>query len=70
MVGRELKAAREATELTQEQLAFKAGVDRSYDSLLEHDKKPPTLDMLFCLCDALGVKVSRLIVRVEKQHGA
>src|SRR4051794_20172172 len=46
MVGQELKAAREAAGLTQEKLAFKAGVDRSYISLLEHDHKSPTLDTL------------------------
>ena len=70
MVGQELRAAREAAGLTQEQLAFKAGVDRSYVSLLEHDHKSPTLDMLFRLCDALGVKASRLIARVENKRQA
>jgi transcriptional regulator with XRE-family HTH domain len=68
MLGQELKAAREAAGLTQEQLAFQAGVDRSYVSLLEHDRKSPTLAMLFRLCDALGVKASALIARVEKQR--
>jgi transcriptional regulator with XRE-family HTH domain len=70
LVGQELRGAREAAGLTQEQLAFKAGVDRSYVSLLEHNKKSPTRDMLFRLCDALGVKASRLIARVEKKRQA
>ena len=39
MLGQELKAARVAAGMTQEQLAFAAGVDRSYVSLLEHGKK-------------------------------
>ena len=68
MVGAELRAARRRAGLTQEALAFQAGVDRSYVSLLENDKKSPTLDMLFRLCDALGVKASRLIARVEKRR--
>jgi transcriptional regulator with XRE-family HTH domain len=70
MVGSELRAARQAAGLTQEQLAFKAGVDRSYISLLENDRKSPTLDMLFRLCDALGVRASKVVARAEKRRGA
>jgi Helix-turn-helix len=39
MVGKELRAARQQAGMTQEELAFKAGVDRSYISLLENDRK-------------------------------
>lgn len=66
MVGQELKKAREKAQLTQERLSFAAGIDRSYISQLEHDKKSPTLDMLFRLCNVLGVTASKLIARVEK----
>jgi transcriptional regulator with XRE-family HTH domain len=45
-------------------------VGRSSLSLLEHDKKSPTLDTLFRLCDALGVKASKLIARIEKKRQA
>jgi transcriptional regulator with XRE-family HTH domain len=69
MVGEELRAARRAAGMTQEELAFKAGVDRSYISLLENDRKSPTLDMLFRLCDALGARPSRLVARVERKRG-
>ena len=66
MLGVELRNAREAAGLTQEQLAFEANLDRTYISQLEHDKKSPTLDVLFRLCDALGVSAAKLIERVEK----
>ena len=66
MLGKELKKARESAELTQEQLAFAAQVDRSYISQLERDLKSPTLDMLFRLCEALGVSASELVARVER----
>jgi hypothetical protein len=36
--------------------------------MLEHDKKSPTLDTLFRVCDALGVKASRIVAKVEKQR--
>jgi hypothetical protein len=35
-------------------------------SQLEHDKKSPTIDVLFRICGALGLSASRLIARVEE----
>ena len=66
MLGDELRKAREAAGLTQEELAFEANVHRTYVSLLERNKKSPTLDVLFRMCHALGIQASRLIARVEK----
>jgi len=70
MLGKELKKAREAAGLSQEKLGFEARVDRSYVSLLENDKKSPTLDVLFRLCDALRISAAELIGRVEKARAA
>jgi len=66
MLGKELKKARETAGLSQEQLAFEAEIDRSYVSLLENERKSPTLDVIFRICDALGLPASELIARVEK----
>ena len=66
MLGEELQKARKQAGLTQETLAFEAGVDRTYISQLEHDKKSPTLDVLFRISGALGIKASVLIARVER----
>jgi transcriptional regulator with XRE-family HTH domain len=68
MFGEELRTARVAAGLTQEELSFRAKVDRTYVSMLEHDKKSPTLDTLFRLCAALGISASGLIARVEKRR--
>lgn len=70
MFGEQLRNARLKAELTQEDLAFKAGVDRTYISQLENDKKSPTLDMLFRLCDALDASASRIVARIEKERKA
>ncbi len=67
MLGDELRKAREQAGLTQEDLAFKARIHRTYVSQLERDRKSPTLAVLFRICDALGVSASRLIARVERQ---
>lgn len=66
MLGEELRKAREAAGLTQEQLSFRANVHRTYISQLEHGKKSPTVDLLLRLCRAMGVLASELIARVEK----
>jgi len=65
MVGEELRKARLAADMTQEQLSSRAKVDRSYISQLERDLKSPTLDMLLRLCKALGVSASEIVARVE-----
>jgi transcriptional regulator with XRE-family HTH domain len=67
MVGEELRKAREAAGLTQEELSSKARVDRSYISQLERGLKSPTLDMLLRLCKALGVSAAEIVARVEKE---
>jgi transcriptional regulator with XRE-family HTH domain len=66
MVGTVLQAIRHQRNMTQEELASRAKVDRTYVSLLEHNKKSPTVDMLFRLCHALGVRPSVVIARTEK----
>jgi transcriptional regulator with XRE-family HTH domain len=52
--------------LTQEQLAAKAKMDRTYLSDLENDKFSPTVDMLERLCIALGVRLSTFLARAEE----
>jgi transcriptional regulator with XRE-family HTH domain len=66
MLGNELRKAREAAELSQEELSFEAKLDRTYISQLENNKKSPTVDVLFRICDALGIAASEFIDRVEK----
>ncbi|HZK79763.1 MAG TPA: helix-turn-helix transcriptional regulator [Humisphaera sp.] len=66
MLGGELRKVRRAAGLTQEALAFRARVDRSYLSELERDLKSPTVSLLFRLCDAMGASASKVLSRVEK----
>jgi transcriptional regulator with XRE-family HTH domain len=68
MLGEELRKAREAAGLTQEQLALAAGVDRGYISQLEHDKRSPTLDFLLRLCEAMEASAGRIVSRIEKRR--
>lgn len=66
MLGTELRKAREATGMSQEELGFKADVHRTYVSMLERGKASPTVETLFRLCKAMRIRASDLIRRVEK----
>ncbi len=65
MFGDRLCAARLKAELSQEKLAYEAGLDRTYISHLENDKKSLTLDLVFRLCQMMGIKASDLVREVE-----
>jgi transcriptional regulator with XRE-family HTH domain len=68
MFGEELRKARVEAGLTQEKLSFVAGLDRTYISQLENDKKSPTLDAYFRICDALKISPSVLMARIETRR--
>jgi transcriptional regulator with XRE-family HTH domain len=65
-LGAQLRQARLQAGLTQEELSFRAQVDRSYISQLERDLKSPTVDMLLRLCRKLNVSASRIVARIER----
>lgn len=63
--GKVLREARLKAGLTQEQLGFEAGVRRTFVSILELGEQQPTLTTIIKLADALGVKPSTLVAKVE-----
>jgi transcriptional regulator with XRE-family HTH domain len=66
MLGKVLRKAREDADLSQEALAARAQIDRSYLSELERDIKSPTVKLLFRLCEALQISPAAIISQVEK----
>lgn len=56
-----IKALRERRGLTQEQLAEKAEISRTYLARLETGRHDPTLSMLEKLAKALKVDVAKLL---------
>jgi transcriptional regulator with XRE-family HTH domain len=64
-LGHEIKKGREALQKSQEDLAFEAGIHRTYVSMIERGKKSPTLAVIVKLANALHVKPSELLQRVE-----
>ncbi len=63
--GDRLKELRDKNKLTQEKLADKIGVDRSYMGFLERGEKNPTLRMLALLAKAFDITLSDLLKKVD-----
>jgi transcriptional regulator with XRE-family HTH domain len=61
-----LRRLRKKLRYSQEVLAFHAGIDRKYVSLLELGQSSASLNMTFKLANALGIKVSDFMVLVEE----
>jgi transcriptional regulator with XRE-family HTH domain len=58
-----LRRLRKAAQLSQEELAHRADIDRTYVSSLERCQYSASLDMIEQLADALGVEPHRLLVK-------
>lgn len=60
-LGRNVRAARVALSLSQEEVAFRAGMKRSYLSDLERGVRNPTVRALGRLSEALGIEPGELL---------
>lgn len=56
-----LKRIRAQQEISQETLAYKAGVERAYIGLLERKKSSPTIDMVEKIAKVLKVRPDELL---------
>lgn len=65
--GRALRRLRVHAALTQEELGFKAGLQRNYVSSLELGEKQPTLTSICKLAQALGLKPGQLLDSMEDE---
>lgn len=70
MEGRKIIAAnvrriRVALSISQERLAFDAGVDRSYLGGMERGEANPTVDILERIAATLGVPMSELFAEID-----
>ena len=57
-----VKKLRKSLGLTQEELAFRAGIDRTYASQIERAIANPSLAIICMLADELGCDCSDLLV--------
>jgi DNA-binding XRE family transcriptional regulator len=64
--GKALREQRTIQKLSQDALAYDAGLDRTFISLLELGKQSPTLDTIFTLCRALKIPFATIAQRTEE----
>ena len=63
--GARVRELRTVLGLSQEALAFAAGISTPYVSDVENGKRSPGLDVLVALAQALGVSLSELFEGVD-----
>ena len=65
-LAEQIRTFRSKKGLSQEELAFLAGLHRTYISLVERAKRSPTIDCLTRISAALNVRPSELLAKAEK----
>ncbi len=65
-LAEQIRLLRSKRGLSQEELAFRAGLHRTYISLVERAKKSPTIDSLTRISAAMDVRTSELLASAEK----
>jgi len=58
--GKKIREERHKQNLSQEQLAEKAGLHRTYIGMIERAEKNITLENIHKICKALGLQLSEL----------
>lgn len=67
--GKIIASLRQAARLSQEELAERADIHRTYVSQIERGLKSPTIVMLFRLSKALQTTPSKLMRQLETELG-
>jgi transcriptional regulator with XRE-family HTH domain len=65
-LGRAIRAARDQTKLSQDELAFQAGIHRAYMGAVEQGRFNVTVKRLTQICAALRLKPSQLFARMGR----
>jgi transcriptional regulator with XRE-family HTH domain len=63
--GQALREMRKGRKISQEQLAFDSGFDRTYVSMVERGVRSPTIRSLVRLAEVLQVPSSEIVLRME-----
>jgi transcriptional regulator with XRE-family HTH domain len=65
--GGVLRRYRSEMNMSQEELAFRAGVDRTFVSRIERGLRQPTITTLIALGSAIGVSAAELVRDTEAE---
>ena len=67
IVGEVIFKMRKNKGISQEVLSGLAGIGRTHLSAIERGERKPTLETLYRIAEALGVKMSDIIIEIEKK---
>lgn len=67
LVGDVIAQARRKKGISQEVLSGLAGIGRTHLSAIERGERKPTLETLFRISEALNIKMSDLVLEMEKR---
>ena len=65
-VGKTVMYFRKQKGVSQEVLSGLADIGRSHLSAIERGERKPTLETLYRICNALDIKMSTLIIKLEE----
>ena len=68
--GQRLRELRRARGLSQEKLAFKSGMHRTYLGSIERGERNPSLKNIAAIAEALGVSLSQLFSFEDRTSSA
>jgi len=66
LVGETLKECRELKGISLGQLANESGLNKSFLSKIENNKRDPSLTSLSTVCEAIGIPLSIFILLAER----
>jgi transcriptional regulator with XRE-family HTH domain len=70
VLAKNVRQYRQAAGLSQEELAHRAEIDRTYISSIERSVYAATIDVVDRLAKALGVEASDLLVRPRRRSAS
>jgi transcriptional regulator with XRE-family HTH domain len=70
VLAKNVRKYRQAAGLSQEELAHRAEIDRTYISSIERSVYAATIDVVDRLAKALGVEASDLLVRSRRRSAS
>ena len=67
-LGRAILRARRRQRISQEELAARAGMDRTYVGGIERGEENPSLEKILLLAEALEMRASQLVLDAEQER--
>lgn len=70
LISKTIKKLRLEKKLTQDDLAYLSGLDKTYISLIERGKRNPTVLSLYAICRSLEISLSEFFTIIEENEKA